>query len=238
MRKPVAFTPDKKSRAETLSEYVKFYQDLDEYNKKNFEERVAKFLSRTVINGIGTEVTDEDKILVAASAIIPIFAFPDWEYRNVDEVLIYKNTFDRNFSQTDKERNVLGMVGEGVMNNTMILSQQALRNSFKINDGHNTAIHEFAHLLDKADGSIDGIPEYLMNRQEIAPWLELIKTEIEHIRENKKEHRDINSYAGTNQAEFFAVITEYFFEKPDQLKEHHPELYEDLKHIFTNPNDK
>jgi Mlc titration factor MtfA (ptsG expression regulator) len=214
-----------------LEDMVPFYRKLPAADKISFEERVNDFLAHTGINGIGTEVTTEDRILIGASAIIPIFAFPDWSYRNIQEVLVYKETFNKDFSQTEEDRNILGMVGDGAMNNTMILSQQALRSGFGSNDGHNTAIHEFAHLLDKADGSVDGIPEYLMDKQQTAPWLRHIRQEIANIR-NHDNDADINPYAATNEAEFFAVITEYFFEKPQQLQEHHPKLYQELEAIF------
>lgn len=216
-----------------LEQHVAFYKKLSDADKVVFIKRVQDFLKRTSINGVGTEVTDADKILVAASAIIPIFSFPDWRYRNIQEVLIYKNAFDKSYSQTEGERNVLGMVGDGAMNNTMILWQEALRRGFDRDEGQNTAIHEFAHLLDKADGSVDGVPEYLMDKQQAAPWLKRIRQEIKNIRSGEADDADINVYAATNEAEFFAVITEYFFEKPQQLKEHHPKLYEDLERIFS-----
>ncbi|HTN47086.1 MAG TPA: M90 family metallopeptidase [Flavipsychrobacter sp.] len=216
-----------------LEDQVPFYRKLQATDKPSFEERVNDFLAHTAITGIGTEVTIEDRILVGASAIIPIFAFPGWRYRNIQEVLVYKDTFNKDFSQTEEERNILGMVGDGALNNTMILSQQALRGGFDRNDGHNTAIHEFAHLLDKADGSVDGIPEYLMDKQQTAPWLHHIRQEIANIRSHDND-ADINPYAATNEAEFFAVITEYFFEKPNELQAHHPKLYNDLQKIFGN----
>jgi Mlc titration factor MtfA (ptsG expression regulator) len=220
------------SAKEILEEHVRFYQKLDPAGKATFVERVEDFIGTTAINGVGVDVTDMDKVLVAAGAIIPIFSFPGWKYRNVHEVLIYKETFNEKFSQVDDERNILGMVGEGAMNNTMIISQQALRDGFNRNDGHNTAIHEFVHLLDKADGSTDGIPEYLLDNQHALPWLKRIKEEMKHIRNRDGSDADINPYAGTNEAEFFAVISEYFFEKPQQLKEKHPLLYRDLENIF------
>lgn len=215
-----------------LNEEVAFYKKLSETDKTAFIQRVEDFLEYTSINSVGTDVTNTDKILVAASAIIPIFSFPEWKYRNIHEVLIYKNAFNEYYSQTRGERNILGMVGDGAMNNTMILSQEALRSGFDRNEGYNTAIHEFAHLLDKADGSIDGVPEYLMDKQHVAPWLKRIRQEIQNIRNGEADNADVNPYAATNEAEFFAVITEYFFEKPQQLKEHHPKLYENLEQIF------
>lgn len=201
-----------------LEEHVSFYKKLNPEDRSIFEERVKDFISNTAVNGVGTDVSDTDKILVAASAIIPIFSFPDWKYKNISEVLVYKNTFNQEFSQTEKERNVVGMVGDGAMNNTMIISQQSLRNGFDSDDAHNTAIHEFAHLLDKADGSVDGVPEYLLDNQQTLPWLKRIREEMKHIRNDDNHAADIDPYAGKSEAEFFAVITEYFLKSLSNYK--------------------
>ncbi len=106
-----------------------------------------------------------------------------------------------------------------------------LRQGFINSDSkHNTGIHEFVHLVDKTDGAIDGIPEKLIGKQYVLPWLNLMQQSIQHIRE---ERSDINPYGATNQAEFFAVVSEYFFEQPDQLLENHPELFALLTRIFN-----
>jgi Mlc titration factor MtfA (ptsG expression regulator) len=116
------------------------------------------------------------------------------------------------------------------MNGQMILSRSALRQGFSVSsDKENTAIHEFVHLLDKSDGATDGIPENLMPHQYIIPWVKMIHQEITKIEHGQS---DINPYAITNEAEFFAVVSEYFFEKPGQFKERHPDLYQVLSHTF------
>lgn len=214
-----------------LLQYVPFFAALDETQQAAFEERVRDFLSRTAITGVGVKVTDLDKLLVAAGAIIPIFAFPDWRYNNLNEVLVYPTTFNRDYKYEGDERNVLGMVGDGAMHRQMILSQQSIRQSFlNPEDGHNTVIHEFAHLIDKADGSVDGVPEYLLKRPYAITWLQHMRAAINDMR--REGHSDINLYGATNEAEFFAVITEYLFERPHQLQEHHPELYAMLSQMF------
>jgi Mlc titration factor MtfA (ptsG expression regulator) len=128
------------------------------------------------------------------------------------------------------------MVGTGALNHVMILSQNELRQSFINNTGKtNTAIHEFVHLVDKTDGSIDGIPEFILDKKYILPWLQMMQKEIELI---LKDRSDIDPYGATNEAEFFAVVSEYFFERPKLLKEKHPELYKLLSEIFNSPGDK
>ena len=214
-----------------LTENVAFYNDLDNKNKAIFETRIKDFLANTTIRGVGVEVEDLDRILIASGAIMLIFSFPDWKYNNISEVLVYKDAFTEQYSTDGPERNVLGMVGDGAMRREMILSQQSLRASFKNpNDGENTVIHEFAHLIDKADGYADGVPEYLLSKPQIHPWVKMVHETINEMK--KRGHSDINLYGATNDAEFFAVVSEYFFERPDKLKELHPELYGMLEEMF------
>lgn len=218
---------------ELLQEHVAFYQKLGAAEKAFFEKRVQHFLATTTITGAGTGVDDLDRVLIGASAVIPIFAFPDWEYVNLQEVLLYPETFSESFRQEGSGRNILGMVGSGVMNNTMILSRHALREGFSNKtDKSNTAIHEFVHLIDKTDGATDGIPEVLMQHQYVIPWVEQMRRNIQDIRANQS---DINPYASTNPQEFLAVVAEYFFERPGLMRTRHPELYEMLEQMFKSP---
>lgn len=213
-----------------LQQNVAFYNKLSEEQKFRFEDRVQHFLSSVRITGVGTEVEDIDRVLIGASAIIPIFAFPDWEYINLHEVLLYPETFNEQFEQTGNDRPVMGMVGNGAMNDVMILSKHALREGFSNKtDKNNTALHEFVHLIDKTDGDTDGIPETLLQHQYVLPWIEMMRKNIKTITQDKS---DINPYGATNQAEFFAVVSEYFFERPDLMKRKHPELYDMLEQIF------
>lgn len=226
--KPLLALPE--AYRQILQGNVPFYQNLNQAQKKLFESRVQYFLDEVRITGIKTDVEEIDKALIAASAIIPIFAFHGWEYTNLNEVLLYPDSFNEEFHQQGNDRSVLGMVGTGAMQNVMILSQHELRQGFLNKTGKtNTAIHEFVHLLDKTDGAVDGIPENLMDRKYILPWLELMHRKIGEI---MKGRTDINPYGATNQAEFFAVASEYFFERPDLLKQKHPELYQLLEDIF------
>ena len=218
-----------------LSENIPFYNNIDSKNKIIFEARIKDFLAHITIRGIDVEVDDLDRILIASGAIMLIFAFPDWKYNNLSEVLLYKDTFNREYSTDGKERNVLGMVGDGAMQREMILSKPSLRSSFQhSSDGSNTVIHEFAHLIDKADGSVDGVPEYLLSQPYLLPWVNLVHETINEMK--KKGRSDINYYGATNDAEFFAVVSEYFFERPDKLKENHPELYAFLDEMFRPGN--
>lgn len=225
-----ALQPFPEHYRELLAENVDYYKQLDIEGKKAFEERMHIFLSRVRITGVKTGVEDLDRVLVAASAIIPIFGFADWEYINLDEVLLYPDSFNHAFDLEGNDRGILGLVGEGAYQRIMILSKPELRQGFLNKTGKaNTAIHEFVHLVDKTDGSIDGIPEFLLEHRYVLPWLKLMQKEISHIMANRS---DINPYGATNEAEFLAVAAEYFFERPGLFKNNHPELYDLLSIMF------
>ncbi|WP_234997790.1 zinc-dependent peptidase [Mucilaginibacter sp. OK098] len=214
-----------------LAKNIDYYNQLSDLDKAYFEDKVEQFLDDVRIEGVGLLVTDLDRLMVASSAVIPIFRFKDWRYRNITNVLLYPDTFDEDYQYEATEgRNIMGMVGTGYMNGQMILSRNALIKGFSKNPGmENTAIHEFVHLIDKADGATDGIPEGFLPFEYIKPWVRMMHQEIHKI---EAGHSDINPYATTNEAEFFAVVSEYFFEKPDQFQTKHPELYDMLSRIF------
>ncbi len=222
--------PFSESWRKILIENISFYKSLSDKEKKLFEFKIQEFLLNIIITGININVDDTDRILVSASAIMPIFAFPDWQYFNLNEVLLYPRLFNEKFNTEGKDRSIAGMVGTGYMEGKMILSKQALHHGFRNeSDKKNTAIHEFVHLIDKADGNIDGIPAILLEKQYTIPWIDLIQKKIEDIYDGDS---DINPYGATNKSEFFAVISEYFFERPKLLKQKHPELYKLLVEIF------
>jgi len=124
------------------------------------------------------------------------------------------------------------MVGNGFMNGKMILSKTSLRQGFQAElDKKNVGIHEFVHLIDGEDGSIDGIPKVLMKQQYVLPWMNLIYKKIEEI---NLDDSDIRNYATTNEEEFLAVASEYFFEHHQQLKKKHPELFEILSYFYSS----
>lgn len=235
-RKPLPHQPFPEDWRPTLLRDIPFYRQLEPAAQSEFEQRMMQFLATTRITGVNTAVDDLDRIYIAASAIIPIFRFKDWEYINLHEILLYPDAFDHEFQQAGANRSILGMVGTGALNNLMVLSQHELRQAFLNKTGKsNTAIHEFIHLLDKTDGSIDGLPAFFLDKQYLLPWLQLMQ---EHIRQISQGQSDIDPYAATNTAEFFAVISEYFFERPDLLQQKHPRLYAQLVRIFREPAGK
>lgn len=218
-----------------LSNHVAFYNALGNEQKTLFEYKTHEFLLNCAIIGVDTSVDTTDRLLVASSAIIPIFNFPEWRYPNIQEVILYPCSFSKDFERTGEGRNVLGMVGTGYLEGKMILSKKALHLGFvNETDKHNTAIHEFVHLIDKLDGKVDGIPEVLLCRQYTIPWIDLMNKKMDEIYRNDS---DINPYGGTNQAEFFSVVSEYFFERPKLLAKKHPALYRKMELIFKQDMD-
>ena len=219
-----------------LIEEVNFYNTLSKEEKTHFEFKIQEFLLNCRITGIKTEITTRDQLLIASSAVIPIFAFKDWTYSNLSDVLIYPNSFNEKFETNGPDRRILGMVGTGYMDGKMILSKKALHLGFaNTTDKKNTAIHEFVHLIDKMDGNVDGIPHVVLDKQFTIPWFELIQKKMDEIHNDES---DINPYGGTNRQEFFAVASEYFFERPQLLAIKHPELYEALEVIFNQKMNK
>lgn len=216
---------------EILTKRVAFYRALDEDGRDRFERKALIFLEETPIAGVDCFIDDETRLLVAASAVIPIFSFPRWEYGTLREVFVTRKSFDADMDERDGiEIPALGMVGcTGVWNGVMVLSQPDLRRGFiHSRDGQNVGIHEFAHLIDKATGHVDGVPASLPS-ESFRAWLRVVREEITKGREGGS---DLDDYGFTSEEEFFAVASEYFFEAPDKMKARHPELYTLMTSVF------
>ena len=189
-----------------------------------------QFLASVKITGVNAEVEPLDIVLIAAAAVIPVFRIQDWHYINLHEVLYYPGNFNEDFDQAGTDRFIAGMVGTGALQHMMILTKWHVRQGFINNSSpHNTAIHEFVHLIDKMDGSFDGVPEIILERKYTAQWQQLMHVTITQM---KQFVSDIPMYGATNTVEFFAVISEYFFQQPLQLKANHPQVYEMLCRIY------
>lgn len=217
-----------------LQNQVGFYLTLDKEGKRRFEQHVHVFLSEKRIIGLQTEVDDLTRVLVAASAIIPVWGFENWEYPNLAEIYITDGAISTHEYEEGQTSVVAGQVKPRGGRHTVTLSKSALISGFKnMADRKNVGIHEFTHLIDGQDGATDGIPENRLPDHLVEPWTKLMYEKIEEI---KKGDNNINTYGATSETEFFAVVTEYFFEKPGKLQERHPELYRLLTKIFNqNP---
>ncbi len=213
-----------------LQEKVVFYQRLTAHEQRKFENRVHLFLVNIEIKGIDTEVTHLDRILIASGAIIPIFRFEHWHYGNLQCIELHADQFP--IPNTNQFAH--GLVGWGAMQGKMKLSRKAIIHGFyHTHDQKNVVIHEFVHVLDMQDGNVDGILKDIMLDIDIKPWLQLLQLTTHEINSNKSSIRD---YGKTNPAEFLAVVSEYFFESPEKLKQEHPELYQKLESFYHPKN--
>ena len=213
-----------------LTDKVAFYRVLSEEDKTLFNQRVFLFLQTTTVEAGQFEVTDEDRLLVAASAIIPVWGFPKWHYFNLKSVVLVPAAFNMEFQCGQPDSNITGMVGTGPMSGKMVLCKQALYQGFENSkDKQNVGIHEFVHLVDMVDGECDGYPERLKEYAFSIPWFDLVAEKTQAIQKKKSNIRD---YGATNRAEFFAVASEYFFERPKMLKTKHPKLFESLSSFY------
>jgi hypothetical protein len=211
--------------------HISFYKRLNKEDKIIFEDRVGIFMADVTITEIGQERPEKETcIYVASSAVIAFWGLPYYNYGNLREVLVYPTNFDMDNS-LNKRGIVNGKVHHGgLMNNTMILSLPALETGFQIdNDKQNVGIHEFSHLLDKSDGKIDGIPEYL-GEEDKKIWVGLMKEAMDNIKANESS---IPAYGGTSEAEFFAVVTTYYKECPSLLKIKNRPLFEFLDEYYN-----
>ncbi len=213
-----------------LEQHVAYYNCLEPADQTRFCRLVQVFLDETPIAGVDVTVTDLHRVLVAASAVIPIMGFPRWEYEYLSEVLLYPATFNSDYqAEGGEDARILGMVHGALNNGVVILSAPALVAGFaNPHDRRNVGIHEFAHMVDKRDGSIDGVAGALP-ADLIAPWRSLMQ---EKIAEKSAGRGAIDPYSKTNDQEFLAVTTEYFFENPQRLAEDHPRVYAKLAKIY------
>jgi len=226
-RSRVRSTPLPEAYRAILERDVHAYRGLDARDKTRFEADVVLFLAEQNITGPrGEKLDDELRVLVAASATIVAFGRPGFRYPKTRDVVVYEGTFDEGYAVDGKDANYLGMVhGSG----PILFSARALRDGFRNpRDASNVGLHEFAHVLDFQSGQADGVPGF-MPWQAVKPWLHVMHAETKRIQRHESILRD---YGAKNEAEFFAVATEMFFEQPARMKEKQPQLYELLRETY------
>lgn len=207
-----------------LRERYDHYNRLPDSLRTLFEADLRLFLSEKRITGVDVEVTDELRLLVAASAVTLSVGWRSYEWDQLAEVLLYPQDFDRDYSFEEEE-----LAGEAHPWGTVILSVPALLESFEDpDDAYHVGIHEFAHLLDVQGTHFDGIPVGLDPKRH-AEWLDLVERETERLRRGKSV---LDPYGAENPVEFLAVATEAFFETPLALRQRHAELYAILREYF------
>jgi len=212
-----------------LQSHVAFFRALPGAGKERFRQLVKIFLDEVRVTGIETEVDDTVRVLVAASAAIPIFGFDDWEYHRLGEVLIYPRSFGDDYQTTGgPDEKWGGMVPMGQQRGVVILSKPWLFDGFdNPSASTNVGVHEFAHLVEREDTE-NGLPPEVP-WQAVRNWVQYVGCELAHPSKNRSYIRD---YAYTNDHEFFATLAEYFFNSPELLKQKDPRLYGMLRDMF------
>jgi len=215
-----------------LADKVSFYGRLSLDDQKRFEKDVQIFLNEQRIYAVrGQSVSDEIKVLIAASAATLGFGLPDWEWPDLRDILVYPSGFDEEYSIHDGKP-IRGMVHQ---QGPIIFSESDLKMGYvNTKSGYNVGLHEMAHVLDMANGNPDGVPVG-MDWVVTAPWVRVMADRIQKVRRGECK-KILREYAGVDEAEFFAVAVEVFFQRPVDLAESDPELFELLKSYFRiNP---
>ena len=224
-RRAILAEPLPESWRALLLERYDHYQRLPAAERARFESDLRLFLAEKRVTGVGVLVTDELRLLVAASAVTLSLGWPDFEWDHLTEVLLYPQDFDRDYGFEEEE-----LAGETHPWGTVILSVPALRESFEDpDDAYHVGLHEFAHLLDVDQTHFDGIPSGLDPKRH-AEWLDVVEKEMERLKRRKSV---LDPYGAEDPVEFLAVAVEAFFEAPLALRERHRELYAILSEYFA-----
>ncbi|MDD2899286.1 MAG: zinc-dependent peptidase [Desulfuromonadaceae bacterium] len=189
----------------------------------------------------GLELTDEIRVTISVQACLLQLGLPHDYYRNVDSILVYPSTvvipeqhpgvFQRVEGTLDGDVPILG---QAFTHGPVILVWDAvLKGSRHPERGHNVVYHEFAHKLDMLDGAVDGTPP-LADGVQLTEWVEVCSREFLRLRQlTEQGHKTfLDSYGAKNEGEFFAVATEEFFDRPQLLQQHAPDLYHVLSTYY------
>jgi hypothetical protein len=238
-REKLANQPFPLAWLEIIEMNVPIYHRLSAADRKELQGHILVFLAEKNFEGCGgLELTDEIKVTIAAQACILLLHRETDYYPGLYSILVYPGAYiakglvelaPGHYAETEQVR-----LGESWKRGALILSWDDVRaNVGDVRDGHNVVLHEFAHQLDTEDGHANGAPP-LPRRSMYASWARILEKDYEKLQKDAEEGRStiLDEYGATAPAEFFAVATECFFEKPVQMQREHPELYEQLKLYF------
>ncbi len=213
--------------------------DLSSVEKACLRELATLFLHKKTITGAHELlVTDEMAVTIAAQAALPILELGMDYYSGWIEIILYPGAFQVNHENVDQnglvssETRVLS--GESWLRGPVILSWKDVEHDLESpRTGHNVVVHEFAHKLDMLNGRANGMPP-LHPRMEIEQWTQALSTAFGVLQQQVADQHPtrIDAYAATTPAEYFAVVSEYFFTAPDILKRHCPEVYLQLTQFY------
>lgn len=222
-----------------LRERVPYYDLLSCDEQDQLRKLIRVFMAEKEFEGCGgLEMTDEIRVTIAAQACILLLNREHDYYAGLHSILVYPSSYRAPAKFVDPVGVVhegdQGRLGEAWLRGAVILSwDDVRRGSADFQDGQNVTLHEFAHQLDQEDGTFDGAP-VLEKLSHYRSWARVLLKEYKALGEAAERGQEtlIDQYGATDPAEFFAVITEAFFERPKALKEKHPELYEELRKFF------
>jgi MtfA peptidase len=222
-----------------IEKNVRFFASLPEADRLELEGLIQIFLAEKILEGCGGLVlTDEIKVTIAAQACLLLLHRDTDIYPRLTTVLVYPSAYvARSIKPVGSGLALEGEnvnLGESWTNGIVVLSWDEVRaGASDVRDGRNLVLHEFAHQLDREDGTVDGTP-LLDQRTHYVAWAGVLKAEYERLKRDSWLGRPtvLDEYGTTDPAEFFAVATECFFEKPRVLEKRHPELYAELKSFY------
>lgn len=222
-----------------LKRRVPYVRQLPADLQLQLKQHILVFLHEKVFIGCdGLDITDEIRVTIAAQACLLILKRPSNYYPNLRQILVYPDSFVVERDHTDsigvahRARQVLA--GESWSQGQVILSwQDTLAGAAVVDDGQNVAIHEFAHQLDQETGHANGAP-MLARRAHYRRWSRVLGAEFSALqaRVARGEPSLFSDYGATDPGEFFAVISEVFFEQAVQMAEAHPALYRELSQFY------
>ena len=218
-----------------LEKNVPLYNRLPDELKGHLEGLVNVFLAEKRFEGCGgQEITDEVKVTIAGQACMLLLNRKTRYYPRLQTVYVYPAAFVARQVANEGWTSGEPRQGESWQNGPVVLAWNSVKEgAANIGDGRNVVFHEFSHRLDQEDGAADGAP-ILEDRSCYASWAKVLSGEYKALKGKTRKNRKsvISGYGSKNPAEFFAVATEAFLEKPDQMKKKHPELYEELKNYY------
>lgn len=219
---------------ESLLRDVHIFRGLTSVERAHLRELTTLFLYRKSFDGTqGLVVSTEMALAVAAQACLLILKLGLDYYDGWVEVVIYPGAFQVRRDETDAtglvSQQQQTLSGESWSRGPVILSWDDVAASLAgLRPGHNVVVHEFAHKLDMLNGSANGMPPLHadMVRQQ---WTDSFSNAYDHLQQQLVHHHPgINAYGATTPAEFFAVVSEYFFTDPQRLSQQAPEVYDQL----------
>jgi Mlc titration factor MtfA (ptsG expression regulator) len=192
------------------------------------------FLAEKEFSGAhGIEITDEMRVAIAAQACLPILELGlDW-YAGWRGIVVYPGDFRVRRREMDEDGVVHewedDLAGEAMPGGPVVISWDAAAHDARMN----VVIHEFAHKLDMVNGAADGLPP-LHAGMDARAWAAAFAEAYEGFCDALERGKDtwLDPYAAEHPSEFFAVISEAFFEHPGDTRERYPAVYEQLKRFY------